>query len=199
MVRRRLPRSAMPAQPSTIASGPVLLQRARISASMRRRASEPASSTSAPALRPPARGQRAIRLYWSRLRSMGTIERDRVVTTLDFSAIQPRHVKRRLANAMTGAAVAHRAASGPVSSKQAMTKASACCLTYLVQQPGKRKRSSNSPRCRRDRTPDLRRRLGAGAGDRASRRADLRVIEAVVMRSMICSPIARPCNNTGAA
>jgi hypothetical protein len=74
---------------------------------------------------------------------MGTIERDSVVTTLNFAAIWLAIRNAASPMPITGARVAHRAASSPVSSKQAMTNASASrALPISSMRPGMENASS---------------------------------------------------------
>ena len=71
------------------------------------------------------------------------IERESVVTTLNFAAMRLAMWNAASPMPMTGAEVAHRAASSPVSSKQAMTKASASrALPISSMRPGTEKASS---------------------------------------------------------
>jgi len=66
-----------------------------------------------------------------------------VVTTLNFSAIRLAMWNAASPMPTTGALVAQRAASSPVSSKQATTKASAsCALAISARRPGTAKASS---------------------------------------------------------
>ena len=142
----------------------------------RARAPEPGSSsasTGTSAAR--TRAQRAASPYFTRLCSIGAIERDSVVTTLNFAAIRLAIWNAASPMPTTGASVAHRAASSPVSSKQAMTKASALArLADLLDEARNRERlveiafDAGRPEIGIDRC-DLDARRSCGLG----RRADL--------------------------
>ena len=112
----------MPAQPSTMASAPSSRRAAQISALMRVRASLAASSSSSTGTSAArTRAQRLARPYFCRLCSIATTERDSVVMTLKRGASSAARWQAASPMPTTGASNSARAASRPVSSKQAMT------------------------------------------------------------------------------